>query len=95
MPAYWLARAKIIDPIEYKKYNDAARAIWHKYPRNVLAHGGRYEVLEGETIYQRSWCRSLRVSTPRRPISTRPNTRPRQDSGATPATSMSWCWWRA
>jgi uncharacterized protein (DUF1330 family) len=53
MPAYWLARAKIIDPVEYKKYNDAARAIWHKYPRNVLARGGRYEVLEGETIYQR------------------------------------------
>jgi len=53
MPAYWLARAKIIDPVEYKKYNDAARAVWHKFPRRVLARGGRYEVLEGETIYER------------------------------------------
>jgi uncharacterized protein (DUF1330 family) len=53
MPVYWLARAKIINPVEYRKYNDAARAIWHKYPRKVLARGGRYEVLEGETIYER------------------------------------------
>jgi uncharacterized protein (DUF1330 family) len=53
MPAYWLARSKIIDPVEYRKYTDAARELWDKYPRKVLARGGRYEVMEGETICQR------------------------------------------
>jgi uncharacterized protein (DUF1330 family) len=53
MPVYWLARAKIIDPVEYRKYNEAARQVWHKYPRKILARGGRYEVLEGETHYER------------------------------------------
>lgn len=53
MPAYWLARAKIIDPVEYRKYNEAARKVWHQYPRKMLARGGRYEVMEGETIYER------------------------------------------
>ncbi|MBX6425993.1 MAG: DUF1330 domain-containing protein [Variibacter sp.] len=53
MPAYWLARAKIIDPVAYRTYNEAARQVWHKYPRRILVRGGRYEVLEGETIYER------------------------------------------
>jgi uncharacterized protein (DUF1330 family) len=53
MPVYWLARAKIIDPHAYRKYNEAARQVWHKYPRKILARGGRYEVLEGETHYER------------------------------------------
>jgi hypothetical protein len=29
-------------PRRIQEYNDAARAIWHEYPRNVLARGGRY-----------------------------------------------------
>jgi uncharacterized protein (DUF1330 family) len=53
MSVYWLARAKIIDPQAYRKYNEAAREVWHKYPRKILARGGRYEVLEGETHYER------------------------------------------
>src|SRR5262249_46891650 len=53
MPAYWLARAKIIDPVEYKKYNDAARAVWHRFPRRVLARCGRCEVVKGESILWR------------------------------------------
>jgi uncharacterized protein (DUF1330 family) len=53
MSVYWLARAKIIDPVEYRKYNEAARQVWHKYPRKILARGGRYEVLEGKTQYER------------------------------------------
>lgn len=47
MAAYWLARATIIDPAKYRRYNETARAAWPKYPRRVLARGGRYEVLEG------------------------------------------------
>jgi uncharacterized protein (DUF1330 family) len=53
MPAYWLARAKIINPVEYRKYNEAARKVWDKYPRKMLARGGHYEVMEGETVYER------------------------------------------
>ena len=53
MAAYWLARAKIIDPAKYRLYNEAARAAWPKYPRKVLARGGRYEVLEGSVEHTR------------------------------------------
>ena len=35
MPAYWVARARIIDPVAYKKYTDRAPAIIAKY-------GGRF-----------------------------------------------------
>ena len=31
MPAYWVARAKINDPTEYKKYADQVPAILAKY----------------------------------------------------------------
>ena len=50
MPAYWIARAKINDPVEYKKYTDRVPAILEKYGGRVLARGGRYEVLEGPTV---------------------------------------------
>lgn len=47
MPAYWVARAKINDPVEYKKYTDRVPAILAKYGAKVLARGGRFEILEG------------------------------------------------
>ena len=31
MPAYWVARAKVNDPVEYKKYADRVPAILAKY----------------------------------------------------------------
>ena len=31
MPAYWVARSKVIDPVEYKKYTDLVPAIVAKY----------------------------------------------------------------
>ena len=34
MPAYWVARSKINDPVEYKKYTELVPAI-------VERHGGR------------------------------------------------------
>lgn len=40
MPAYWIARAKIDDPVEYKKYTDRVPAIIKQYGGKVLAHGG-------------------------------------------------------
>ena len=33
MPAYWVARSKINDPAEYKKYTDLVPAILAKYRR--------------------------------------------------------------
>ena len=53
MAAYWLARAKINDPVEYKKYTAHIPDILEKYNGRVFARGGEYKVLEGETPYER------------------------------------------
>lgn len=53
MPAYWLARAKINDPEEYKKYTDRLPPLFEKYKAKVLARGGDHKVLEGKTEYER------------------------------------------
>src|SRR6266481_5126560 len=53
MPAYWVARSKINDPVEYKKYTDLVPAIIAKHGGKVLARGGRYEILEGPQKFQR------------------------------------------
>jgi len=47
MPAYWIAHAKINDPVEYKKYTDPLPDIFKKYGGKVLARGGRFRVMEG------------------------------------------------
>lgn len=53
MPAYWIARSKINDPIEYKKYTDQVPAIIEKFGGTVLARGGRYEIVEGPEKFHR------------------------------------------
>jgi uncharacterized protein (DUF1330 family) len=53
MPAYWVARSKINDPVEYKKYTDLVPAIISKHGGKVLARGGRYEILEGPQKFHR------------------------------------------
>ena len=53
MPAYWVARAKVNDPAEYKKYADRVPAILAKYGAKVLARGGRYQILEGPDRFNR------------------------------------------
>jgi len=53
MPAYWVARARIIDPVAYKKYTDLVPGIIEKFGGRVLARGGRYETLEGPKHFQR------------------------------------------
>jgi uncharacterized protein (DUF1330 family) len=53
MPAYWVARARINDPVEYRKYTDRVPAILAKYGARVLARGGRYQVLEGPEKFNR------------------------------------------
>ena len=53
MPAYWLSRCKINDPVEYKKYTDLVPGIIAKYGGKVLARGGKYEIMEGPEKFTR------------------------------------------
>ena len=53
MPAYWIARAKINDPVEYKKYTDLVPEIIEKHGGKVLARGGKYEIMEGPEHFHR------------------------------------------
>jgi uncharacterized protein (DUF1330 family) len=52
MPAYWVARSRIIDPVEYKKYTDRVPAIIAKYGGKVLARGGRFQIMEGVACFK-------------------------------------------
>jgi len=53
MPAYWVARARIDDPVEYTKYPDQVPGIIAKYGGKVLARGGRYQIMEGPEDFHR------------------------------------------
>ena len=53
MPAYWVARSKINDPVQYKKYTDPLRPIFDKYGGKVLARGGRFQIMEGPEKFHR------------------------------------------
>lgn len=53
MPAYWLARSKINDPVQYQKYADLAGPIVARHGGRILARGGRYRTMEGPDKFQR------------------------------------------
>ena len=53
MPAYWVARSKINDPVEYKKYTDQIPGILAKFGGKVLARGGRFQIMEGPDKFHR------------------------------------------
>ncbi|MDP6927272.1 MAG: DUF1330 domain-containing protein [Rhodospirillales bacterium] len=53
MVAYWIARAKINDPVEYKKYTDLVPGILEQFGGKVLARGGDYRTLEGPETFER------------------------------------------
>jgi uncharacterized protein (DUF1330 family) len=53
MPAYWVARSKINDPVEYKKYTDRVPAIIARHGGRVLARGGKFRIMEGPETFQR------------------------------------------
>jgi len=53
MPAYWVARSRIIDAAEYKKYTDRVPAIIAKHGGKVLARGGRFQIMEGPDKFHR------------------------------------------
>src|ERR1044071_1890497 len=53
MPAYWVARAKITDPVLYKRYTDLVPEIIRSHGGKILARGGRYQINEGPHEFQR------------------------------------------
>jgi uncharacterized protein (DUF1330 family) len=53
MPAYRVARSRITDPVEYKKYTDRVPAIIAKFGGCVLARGGRFQIMEGPDKFRR------------------------------------------
>jgi uncharacterized protein (DUF1330 family) len=53
MAAYWVARARIDDPVQYKKYTDLVPAILTRHGGKVLARGGRFRILEGPDTFHR------------------------------------------
>ena len=53
MSAYWVARSKINDPVEYKKYTDLVPDIIAKFSGKVLARGGKSQIMEGPHKFHR------------------------------------------
>ena len=53
MPAYWVARAKVTEPVQYKRYTDLVPPIIAKYGGRILARGGRYHINEGPHDFHR------------------------------------------
>jgi uncharacterized protein (DUF1330 family) len=54
MPAYWIARSRVDDAVQYKKYAEQVPAIVASHGGKFLARGGRYQLMEGaETVFKR------------------------------------------
>jgi len=53
MPAYWVARARVTDPVLYKQYTDRVPDIISRHGGRVLARGGRYQIMEGPESFHR------------------------------------------
>ncbi|HMB77566.1 MAG TPA: DUF1330 domain-containing protein [Kiloniellaceae bacterium] len=53
MPGYWVARSKINNPEEYKKYTDRVPEAIAAFGGKVLARGGPYKILEGPEKFHR------------------------------------------
>lgn len=53
MVAYWVARGKVNDPEQYKKYADLAPAIIGKFGGKFLARVGKFKILEGPEQFHR------------------------------------------
>ncbi|HUA51457.1 MAG TPA: DUF1330 domain-containing protein [Candidatus Sulfotelmatobacter sp.] len=53
MVAYWVARSKVNDPAQYKKYTDLVPGIIGKFGGKILARGGKFKILEGPEKFHR------------------------------------------
>ena len=93
MPAYWLARSRIVDPVQYKKYTDRIPAILAKYGGKVLARGGRFQIMEGPDRFRRFVVIEFRRGSRASPASNPGNMRmPRRSAATAPAKSKSSSW---
>src|SRR6516162_1427934 len=53
MPAYWVARSKINDPVEYKQYTGLLPGLIAKFGGRVLARGGRHQIMGAPAKFRR------------------------------------------
>ena len=53
MKAYWVARSKIINKVNYKKYAHLVPDIIKKYNSKILARGGNFKSLEVSDKFHR------------------------------------------
>ena len=53
MVAYWVARSKVNNPDQYKKYTDLVPGIVQKFGGKILARGGKFKILEGPGKFRR------------------------------------------
>lgn len=53
MPAYWIARSHIVDPVAYKQYTDLVPGIITRHGGKILARGGEYRIMEGPAQFER------------------------------------------
>ena len=53
MPAYWIARSHVTDPVTYKEYTDQVPEIVKRFGGRILARGGRYQIMAGPETFER------------------------------------------
>jgi uncharacterized protein (DUF1330 family) len=53
MVAYWVARSKVNNPDQYKKYTEQVPGILQKFGGRILARGGKFKILEGPEKFHR------------------------------------------
>ena len=53
MVAYWVARSKVNNPDQYKKYTGQVPGILQKFGGKILARGGKFKILEGPEKFHR------------------------------------------
>jgi uncharacterized protein (DUF1330 family) len=51
--AYWVARSKVNNPDQYRKYTEQVPGILQKFGGRILARGGRFKILEGSKKFHR------------------------------------------
>jgi uncharacterized protein (DUF1330 family) len=53
MSVYWIGRTKIVDPSPLGEYRRLANLAREKHPHTTLAQGGQFQIVEGETYFDR------------------------------------------
>jgi len=53
MPAYWVARSRINDPVAYKRYTDRVPGIMARHGARILSRGAAFRILEGPHTFER------------------------------------------